>query len=191
MAKIKVGEKMENFVFDTPYKRGMDLASIVDGKRTGLLFSRYYGCSLCRYEMILLKEQYEKIAATGGQVVFVLQSDPDLLARNVTEKEYPFWIVADPEQKIYKALEIEGAEDLKNAVDEKALKKIQGAKKLGLAHGEYEGNEQQLPAAFVIEPDLTVTYAHYAKTLGDTPEVEEFAELLKKEGCCCGCKCHK
>lgn len=87
MAKINVGEKMENFVFDTPYKRGMDLKTIVGGKKTGLLFSRYYGCSLCRYDMIQLKEQYDKITATGGQVVFVLQSDPDLLARNFTEKE--------------------------------------------------------------------------------------------------------
>lgn len=90
MAKINVGEKMENFVFDTPYKRGMDLETVVGGKKTGLLFSRYYGCSLCRYDMIQLKEQYEKITATGGQVVFVLQSDPDLLARNFTENEYPF-----------------------------------------------------------------------------------------------------
>ena len=28
MAKINVGEKMENFVFDTPYKRGMDLETV-------------------------------------------------------------------------------------------------------------------------------------------------------------------
>ena len=55
MAKINVGEKMENFVFDTPYKRGMDLETVVGGKKTGLLFSRYYGCSLCRYDMIQLK----------------------------------------------------------------------------------------------------------------------------------------
>ena len=101
MAKISVGEKMENFVFDTPYKRGIDLKTVVGNKKTGFLFSRYYGCSLCRYDMIVLKEQYDKIAATGGQVVFVLQSDPDLLARNITQSEYPFWVIADPEQKIF------------------------------------------------------------------------------------------
>lgn len=185
MAKINVGEQMENFVFDTPYKRGMDLETVVGGKKTGLLFSRYYGCSLCRYDMIQLKEQYEKITATGGQVVFVLQSDPDLLARNFTENEYPFWVIADPEQKIYKALSIDPATSIKDAIDEKALKKIQAARKLGLEHGEYEGNEDQLPAAFVIEPDLTVSYAHYAKTAGDIPDVDEFAALLAKKCCCC------
>ena len=118
MAKINVGEKMENFVFDTPYKRGMDLETIVGGKRTGLLFSRYYGCSLCRYDMIQLKEQYDKITATGGQVVFVLQSDPDLLARNFTETEYPFWVIADPEQKISQALSIDPATSIKYAIDD-------------------------------------------------------------------------
>ena len=40
MAKINVGEKMENFVFDTPYKRGMDLKTIVGGKKTGLKAAR-------------------------------------------------------------------------------------------------------------------------------------------------------
>ncbi len=186
MAKINVGERMENFVFDTPYKRGIDLNYVVDGKRTGMLFSRYYGCSLCRYDMLTLKEQYEKIAATGGQVVFVLQSDPDLLARNFTETEYPFWIIADPKQEMYKALSIDPAESIKDAIDEKALKKIQCAKKIGIEHGEYEGNENQLPAAFVIEPDLTVSYAHYAKTAGDIPDVDEFAALLSQNAGRCG-----
>ena len=82
-------------------------------------------------------------------------------------------------------MSIDPAASIKDAIDEKALKKIQAAKKLGLEHGEYEGNEDQLPAAFVIEPDLTVTYAHYAKTAGDIPDVDEFAKLLEKNCCCC------
>ena len=54
MAKVNVGDQMENIVFDTPYKRGMDLKTIVNGKKTGLLFSRYYGCSVCGFDMIQL-----------------------------------------------------------------------------------------------------------------------------------------
>ena len=54
-----------------------------------------------------------------------------------------------------------------------------------MEHGEYEGNEDQLPAAFVIESDLTVSYAYYAKTAGDIPDVDEFAALLAKKCCCC------
>ena len=46
-------------------------------------------------------------------------------------------------------------------------------------HGEYEGNKFQLPATFVVEPDLTVTYAGYHKTIGDTPSPDELAALLK------------
>ena len=97
----------------------------------------------------------------------------------MTEKEYPFWIVADPEQKIYKALEIEGAEDLKNAIDEKALKKIQGAKKLGLAHGEYEGNEDQAPAWFYIDSDMTVIESHYGQYTSDMPLADEALAKIK------------
>ena len=39
--------------------------------------------------------------------------------------------------------------------------------------------EMFLPAAFVVEPDLTLTYAHYGKALGDVPTPEELAELLR------------
>ena len=46
-------------------------------------------------------------------------------------------------------------------------------------HGEYEGNELQLPATFVVEPDLTITFAEYHKGNGGVPSPDELAELLK------------
>ena len=51
------------------------------------------------------------------------------------------------------------------------------AKKLGLEHGAYEGNELQLPAVFLLDRGMNVVYAHRAKNAGDMPEI---ADLLAK-----------
>ena len=46
--KFQTGEKLDNFMFDTPFEPGLELketAERVSG-RTALLFLRYYGCTL-------------------------------------------------------------------------------------------------------------------------------------------------
>ena len=60
------------------------------------------------------------------------------------------------------------------------LLKEKGAKAaaLGFSHGDYEGNEQQLPAMFIVEEDGTVSFAHYAKGIMDMPTVDELLEIL-------------
>ena len=45
--KFQTGEKLDNFMFDTPFEPGLELketAERVSG-RTALLFLRYYGCT--------------------------------------------------------------------------------------------------------------------------------------------------
>lgn len=56
--------------------------------------------------------------------------------------------------------------------------KKQKIKEAGFVHGKYEGNEQQLPAMFVVDPDGSVVYAHYAKNSIDMPTVEEMLRIL-------------
>ncbi|MBQ7081980.1 MAG: hypothetical protein IJM93_00350, partial [Oscillospiraceae bacterium] len=56
--------------------------------------------------------------------------------------------------------------------------KIEKVRASGFVHGKYEGNEQQLPAMFVVDPDGTVIYAHYAENSIDMPSVDEMLEIL-------------
>ena len=58
------------------------------------------------------------------------------------------------------------------------MAKIAKATAAGFKHGAYEGDELQLPAAFVLTPERELTYVRYAKSVGDMPEAEELAELL-------------
>lgn len=59
-------------------------------------------------------------------------------------------------------------------LEEKMKKVTEG----GFVHGRYEGNEQQLPALFVVERGK-VSYSHYAKNSIDMPTVGEMLEMLQ------------
>ena len=184
MARLNVGDKMPNLTFNTPYETGRTLGETVDRVRgkTALVFLRYYGCTLCQYNIHVFKSEHEKIAATGGQMLVVLQSDPQKLAAQVKQGDLPFDIICDPDQEIYKLLEIKPAASKEEMRDETTADKIAALKAkvpVEYTHGEYEGDELQLPATFILEPDLTVTYAGYHKAISDTPSPDELAELLK------------
>jgi hypothetical protein len=51
--------------------------------------------------------------------------------------------------------------------------KIEKVKAAGFVHGKYEGDENQLPAMVIVEPDGVISYAHYAKNSLDMPTVDE------------------
>lgn len=181
MAKLTVGGKLPEFTYDTPFSAGASITETVRRVRgkTALVFLRYYGCTLCQYDIHQFQTQYGKIAATGGQLLVVLQSAPKNLAEQLGSREaLPFDIICDPREELYKRFEILPAEKMEDALKPGTMAKIDIVKASGLQHGEYEGNEQQLPAAFVVTPDLTLTYAHYAQELGDVPTPDELARLL-------------
>lgn len=181
MPRLQVNSQMPDFTFATPFETDRTLAETagrLKGK-TALVFLRYFGCTLCQYDMQGFAEKYDRITATGGQLLVVLQSNPEKLAKELAPDTFPFEIICDPEQVLYRSLEISPAKSMAEMADIETLKKIAKVTLSGLRHGDYEGEELQLPATFVVTPNLTLTYVHYGKTGGDVPTSEELAELLK------------
>ena len=178
MAKLNVGEKMPDFssvtVFDAEEKA---LSKRVGDGKTAIVFLRYYGCTLCQYDIHLYSENYQDIVGSHGKLFVVLQSKPETIKKTVSENDLPFEIICDPEEKLYKEFEIKPAKSMLELGGVAVAAKVAKAKKL-FPHGEYEGEELQLPAAFVVGPDLKITYAKYGKNGADVPTPEELKELL-------------
>ena len=167
-ARLCEGGVMPDFTIDTPFAAGLSLSETVQKTpKTALLFLRYYGCTLCQYEMHLLAENYDQITAAGGQVLVVLQSDPAGIAEQIGPDSLPFTIGIQP------------AASMAKMADAGTMLKIAKATAVGYKHGAYEGNELQLPASFVVDKERRISYAHYGKSAGDTPDVRSLAELLK------------
>ncbi len=180
MAKLTVGELMPDFTYETPFAKDLTLSETVGrAKKTALLFLRYYGCTLCQYDIHQLQAHHGDLTAHEGQVLVVLQSDPRRLAEELkTPEALPFPLICDPEGKLYRQFSIEPAANKAQLADMKVMAKIAKAAAAGFKHGAYEGDELQLPAAFVLTPERELTYVRYAKSAGDMPEAEELAELL-------------
>ncbi len=172
---------MPAFTYDTPFANGASLADTVrrvDGK-TALVFLRYYGCPLCQYEIHQFAVEHDRIAATGGQMLVVLQSSPERLAAQLTPESLPFDIICDPDQRLYKDFEIAPASSEQDMVRPEDMPKLAQVEAAGFKHGEYEGDELQLPATFIVDGDLNIDFVRYCETIGQTPDPAELAELLR------------
>lgn len=176
------GQKMPNFTYRTAYENDLKLYDALKGK-TFFIVHRYIGCPICRLDVQELARDYDKLTASGAQAIVVMQSDPehvraDLASTNTT---LPFPIICDTEQEIYQTLQVRPAANMLTLAGlgvPALVVKFLKAFRIGIKHGDYEGNEQQLPALFLLDEDGTILHAHYAKTITDLPDVDGMLKLL-------------
>lgn len=156
------------------------LHQLAGGKKTMFLFLRYSGCPLCQLDMHELKEHYAFIEETGGQLIVILQSDPAKLAAQLDlSGGLPYPVICDPDRTLYQALAVFPAVSQMDLMGPKLMDKMALVALQGISHGEYEGDEMQLPAAFAVDERNILIYVHYGQGLGDTPDAAEIANILK------------
>ena len=178
--KLTVGDKVPDFKVTTQNRKAFQIHDVID-KKTVFWVIRYIGCTVCRYDVHLLQEKYDEIADKGVNLFVVMQSDVEHVRNDLKEVKLPFEIICDPEQVIYETLEIKPAgskEELAGDGLEKLRAKGTKAREAGFSHGDYEGNELQLPALFIVDEQARVIYSHYGKNIVDMPSVDELIELL-------------
>lgn len=184
MEKLTAGSQMPDFTYETPLKKGKTLSEAVSRGlgNTAVIFLRYYGCTLCQYDIHQYLVKYEEIRKVKGQIMVVLQSDAHLLEEQLKSEELPFEIICDPAQKLYRQFGIKPAASKEDMLGPNTMKKIESAREEGFSHGEYEGEELQLPAVFVIDRDRRVIRAHYGRSVDDVPSPETLSDWLKEQG---------
>ena len=159
------------------------LREMLNGK-TVLWVLRYIGCTVCRFDVHMIMKRYEEFTARNAKVIVVMQSDTAHLQNDLKQSDtvLPFEIIADPGQVIYRRLGINAAgskEELLGSSAEQLKRKAAAAREVGFSHGDYEGDELQLPALFILDDQGTVLYSHYAETLMDMPGVDQVLRLLE------------
>ena len=176
---VSFGDKAIDFTYNTPYGETLALSEKVkQADKTFLVFLRYYGCTICQLDIKAYRENYQKFLDKGAQILLVLQSEPSVIAQGITKEELKFDVACDPSQELYKAYQIGAAKSKLGLASMKTIKKMQAAKKSGLVHGAYEGNELQLPAVFLLDNSMNVVYAHRAKNAGDMSEIDDMLAKL-------------
>lgn len=180
------GSKAIDFTYNTAFEEGLHLSETVKkAEKTFLIFLRYLGCTSCQVDILDYSEQYARLTEKNAQILVVLQSKASLLRDQTSEQKPPFQLISDPDMSLYSLYELPAASSKETMIDKndpQALARLQykrqKAGEHGFTHGEYEGNELQLPAVFLLDSDMNVLYAHRAKNLTDMPDVDEMVAML-------------
>ncbi|WRS28531.1 peroxiredoxin-like family protein [Oscillospiraceae bacterium MB08-C2-2] len=170
---------MPDFEYQTPFASGLKLSHTLRANRkTAILFLRYYGCPICQLDIQEIAQNYDQIVAEDTAILIVLQSSPDKLAAQLSLGELPFDIICDPNGALYSMLGIGKASATLGMLDFKTVGKIVKSSARGIKHGDYEGEELQLPALFVANREGQLLHVHYGKSAGDIPDSSQLAALL-------------
>ncbi len=175
-------KKATDFLFHTADQENIRLSDKVrEASKTVLIFSRYLGCPLCQVDILDLCAQYERFKEKNAQILLVLQSSAETVrSQNLVDK-IPFTVICDPNAELYALYDVKTAKNalqMINPLDRKLWQKARKLLKNKLKHGAYEGNEQQLPALFLLNHNMDLFYSHYAKSISDLPDADTILKLL-------------
>jgi peroxiredoxin len=178
MARLAAGDKAPDFTFQTPWEKKRNFFEETRGGKSILFFLRYYGCTTCQLEIHNLIKNHSRFTAAGASVYVVLQSEAATITEAASREDIPFVLILDPGQGLYAAYGIGSREEGKEYTAAHQEKKKRAIAQ-GFSHGKYEGNEQQLPAIFILDKDHTVVFAHYGEEVSDVPDQERLLEILR------------
>jgi thioredoxin-dependent peroxiredoxin len=168
-SKLAPGDKAPDFKFRTPWDDQTSFYEAAGNNPAVLIFLRYYGCPVCRMEMDGIKQEIDLARKKEARVFVALQSAPQTLASLIDREYWPFTIICDPQGKVF---ELYGAQSgIIKYLHPSGLIAAITAIRRGFGHGKFEGKETQLPAAFALDADKIIKYAHYGENIGDVPSL--------------------
>ncbi len=188
MAQLKPGDKAPLFEFvDAGGTRrsfaalfgqggGREDAGATAAGAVVLVFTRYAGCPICQLETARLGRSAAAFAAKGARLLIVTRSATGNLG-TLAELAAGAMVVSDPGGDIYRLYGVKAGNLLQYAAPA-VLARAKEAGAAGFVHGPREGEERQLPAAFVIGPDGLVAWARYGRHIADAASPEELLAHL-------------
>ena len=168
---LKSGDRAPSFAL--PSLDGSDVAlEDYRGRKLLLAFFRYGACPLCNLRMTFLIDAFPRWQEKGLDVVAVFESPAERLLETVASQAIPFAVIPDPERALYRLYGV--VPSLWGyVVGAFRVRAFRDAFQRGFRPGKGEGAITQLPAEFLIGPDLTIERAYYGKDIGDHLPIEE------------------
>ena len=154
----------------------------LEGRWTLVAFHRYAACPVCDVTLQRYRQRIDELSEAGIQVIKLFHSSVDKLLDEMAPDDFPFPIVADPEQKAYRAWDVRPDKTAmfrpKNAIA--ALKSL-GSDKAPMPW-KSEGTISMYPADFIVDPERVVRFVQYGDDIGDSLSVDETLEAARRLG---------
>ncbi len=155
--KVKVGSQAPLFALNSYNAGKIDLKQEFEQQKIVLIFSRYFGCPICLYELDLILKNSEALQKNGTKILYITQSGDSIANQYITEKKIPFPVIFSSKDELYKTY---GLKMFTLGALTQVPSLLSKAKAQGFTHGEYEGWENQCPGQLVISTTGKILFYH-------------------------------
>ena len=176
---LRQGEQAPRFAVTDVFGQRVDLMDYA-GHKTMVSFYRFASCPFCNIRIQRLISHQDRFEAHGLKLISFWQSSQDSILEHVGRQEPAFPIIADPAKTIYDMYHV-GSSWLGALKVMKAPGLMASALKRGFNPATADGDMNQLPADFLINPDLTIHQAYYGEHIGDHIGFEAIDRFLTRE----------
>ncbi len=147
-----------------------------------VIFLRYFGCPICRQQVLRLRNDRERFERAGMQVVLVGHGGPEDARRFVEARPVPFRVLVDPSRAAYERYGLKRGSISQvfgpQCVAPMVRAALQPNCRQGLPNG---GNVMQMPGAFVVDTAGVLLLAHRGATIADNPTTGQLLASLGGE----------
>ena len=175
--KLKAGVEAPDFTVQDANGAEYALSQFRGDKNVVLVFLRYAGCPICQLSLQELKNAIAEFEAKDAQVIAFVQSPATRLLDSGDVNAFPFPIIPDPDESIYKLYGV-GSGGLGALLAPDTLRRGIKATLKGHKQGKMEGNTWQLPGDFIIDKQGMVKLARIGKNMGDNLKPEQLLSYL-------------
>ena len=164
--RIKEGDKLPFFRYDTPFRRGERSRALLETKPPlVLVFMSNFGHPVTR----TFADRYARThsALTAGSFALVVRSRPEKLADSLMPDTLPYPLLCDAEGTLYDYLAIPRRSGTLTTYSLEGWNMLRRARREG--YRPPKDNTQQLPLTLILAADGTVLFCHYGETLTDVP----------------------
>ncbi len=168
---LKTGQSAPDFTATTARGEPVRLRSLLEAGPVCVIFLRFMGCPLSRLRMAELEQELDAYRDRNLRLFVVLESRPDRVERYLTRKGLQLEVLPDRGRKLFDRYDVKPG-GFGALLHPAVLSTGAKATVKGHLHGAFEGNELQLPAAFVIGQDGKLTYVNYGLHAADTAPTE-------------------
>lgn len=176
--RIRVGDKLPFFLYDTPYSAGNRIRDLLAERAPlTMVFMSNFGHPITRTFASRYANTYSSLY--DGSFAMVVRSRADKLSRSIGPDTLPYPLLCDAAGVLYEHLNIPTSKSTLMSYSLEGWRILREAKKQG--YQPVKGAEQQLPLTLILDRDGTVLFCHYGASLTDVPEDCEAIQSLLEE----------
>lgn len=171
---LGVGDQVPKSTVQNSAGEDVDLNALIAEQPTALIFYRGGWCPFCNRHLKEVAEMRDEIASAGYQIVAISADRPADVMKAEEKRDYPFVLLSDSDMSTARQFGVAFM------LDEGTLKRYKG---FGVNLVDTEGNAHNslpVPTFYLVDPDGTITFAHYNPDYKVRISKEEIREAMKK-----------